>query len=167
MLMPLISLRATKFSDCCFPKHSMITLPDVNFVTFFTSPAQPDCFFYGDIFVIGFLIWCKNFDFFYYILPFLRWWNLVLRQKRGLHGAIYNSSPSLSPPTTVNSGELMCSGRVSSSCSTRDTRRANLVPNDSFPSYVLMENKPHYIYNNFREWHEICVDCSRSQCCKL
>jgi hypothetical protein len=31
-------------------KHSMIKLPDLNFVTFFSSPAQPDCFFYGDIF---------------------------------------------------------------------------------------------------------------------
>jgi hypothetical protein len=45
MLMPLISLRTTKFNDCCFLKHSMIKLPDLNFVTFFTSPAQPDCFF--------------------------------------------------------------------------------------------------------------------------
>jgi hypothetical protein len=34
MLMTLISLRATKFNDGCFLKHSMIKLPDLNFVTF-------------------------------------------------------------------------------------------------------------------------------------
>jgi hypothetical protein len=31
----------------------------------------------------------------------------------------------------------MCSGRVSSSCSTSDSRRVNLVTNPSFPKQVL------------------------------
>ena len=34
-------------------------------------------------------------------------------------------------------GELMCSGRVSSSCSTSDTSRVNLATNPSLPKQVL------------------------------
>jgi hypothetical protein len=41
MLMPLIYLSASKFHKCCFLKHSIIELPDLNFATFLTSPAQP------------------------------------------------------------------------------------------------------------------------------
>jgi hypothetical protein len=53
----------------------MIKLPDLNFVTFFTSPAQPDCFFlwwHLLWLVFWFDVETINFDFFYYILPFLR-----------------------------------------------------------------------------------------------
>ena len=41
MLMSLTCLSASKFNDCCFLKHSIIKLPDLNLVTFFTSPAHP------------------------------------------------------------------------------------------------------------------------------
>ena len=38
-------------------------------------------------------------------------------------------------------GEISCSGRVSSSCSTSDTRRVNLVTNHSNQNYVFRQNK--------------------------
>ena len=38
-------------------------------------------------------------------------------------------------------GEIRWSGRVSSSCSTRDTRRVNLVINPSNQNYVFRQNK--------------------------
>jgi hypothetical protein len=38
-------------------------------------------------------------------------------------------------------GEISCSGRVSSSCSTSDTRRVNLVKNPSNQNYVFRQNK--------------------------
>jgi hypothetical protein len=44
MLMPLIYLSASKFHKCCFLKHSIIKLPDLNFATFLTSPHDLDCF---------------------------------------------------------------------------------------------------------------------------
>jgi hypothetical protein len=43
MLMPLIYLSASKFHKCCFLKHSIIKLPDLNFATFLTSPHDLDC----------------------------------------------------------------------------------------------------------------------------
>jgi hypothetical protein len=41
MLMSLIYLSASKFNNCCFLKHSIIKLPDLNLASFLTSPAQP------------------------------------------------------------------------------------------------------------------------------
>jgi hypothetical protein len=38
-------------------------------------------------------------------------------------------------------GEIRWSGRVSSSCSTSDTRRVNLVTNPSNQNYVFRQNK--------------------------
>ena len=77
-------------------------------VLWHSSPICHNLLFFpmmnGDIFVIGF--WFDNFDLFstsnssilFLFLDDVRW-ILALRQK-GLHGAMYNSSPSLSPPTT-------------------------------------------------------------------
>jgi hypothetical protein len=57
MLMSLTCLSASKFNDCCFLKHSIIKLSDLNLVTFFTSPEHPLIVFSminGEILVKGF-----------------------------------------------------------------------------------------------------------------
>ena len=46
MLMSLIYLSASKFNNCCFLKHSIIKLPDLNLASFLTSLAQPWLFFF-------------------------------------------------------------------------------------------------------------------------
>ena len=49
MLMSLIYLSASKFNNCCFLKHSIIKLPDLNLASFLTSPAQPWLFFFSSM----------------------------------------------------------------------------------------------------------------------
>jgi hypothetical protein len=50
---------------------------------------------------------------------------------------VFLSRLSSTNPTNIG-GELRCSGRVSSSCSTSDSRRVNLVTNPRFPKQVLL-----------------------------
>jgi len=92
--------------------HSIIKLPDLNFVTFITSPTQPLTVFSitnGEIFVRGFSLEVKAINLHQFstsnsssnIFSFF-WirgrWILVLRPKRRLHGAIYTQRKKLSTP---------------------------------------------------------------------
>ena len=98
--------------------HSIIKLPDLNCVTFITSPTQPLTIFSitnGEIFVRCFSLEVKAINLHQFSTSnspnifsvffggggggIRGRWILILRQKRP-HGFIYNSLPSLSPPTT-------------------------------------------------------------------
>ena len=75
MLMSFICLNASKFNDCCFIRHSIIKLSDLNFVTFFTCPAQYCiAFFYKEwwhFFVIDFWFDVKTMNLDQFLLQIL------------------------------------------------------------------------------------------------
>jgi hypothetical protein len=56
--------------------------------------------------------------------------------RNGMNCLLFRIVFSSTNPTKTG-GELKCSGRVGSSCSTSDTRRINLVTNPSLPKQVL------------------------------
>ena len=56
---------------------------------------------------------------------------------------------------TKNRGELRCSGRVNSSCSTNGTRRVNLVTTLVI-SYEVMSKGPRSVYD---KWNMSVVIC--------
>jgi hypothetical protein len=59
---------------------------------------------------------------------------------------------------TRTEGELRCSGRVSSSCSTSDTRRVNLVTNPVISHECRMDREVEHIRSHLRHRYSITVN---------
>ena len=120
MLMSLTCLSASKFNHCCFLKHSIIKLPDLNLVTFFTSRAHPlivCSMINGEILVKGFWLDVRTINrdqfstsnssliiFFLFLEDVGFWFSFRYNKEGSIVPCIIIHHPCPHPPRSANTG---------------------------------------------------------------